>query len=138
MQTTLMNTNDIDDLAKDTSWMEDLSDKELYSLADSLKELAKALTDFSIKRDPDAIDQSGIVTHVCFNCGSNIFMIKATFDDYEMGLLWPEGICTGCDSTVTIPTPMDHPNWNPEIKEITSPLPPVDFKEDGNDLEDFN
>lgn len=129
-----MNTNDllatIDALIKDKSWMEKLTDTEIYVTADALKELAKTLTDYSVDRDPDAIDQSGIVTHVCFNCGSNIFMVRATFDDYEMGLLWPDGICTGCDSTVTIPTPMDHPNWNPELKEIMEPLPPVDFEEE--------
>ena len=128
--TSITLANTIDSLAEDKSWMESLSDKDIYMIADSLKALSKSLTDYSIERDPEAIDQSGFITHVCFNCGSNIFMVKATFDDYEMGLLWPEGICTGCDSTVTIPTPMDHPNWNPDIKEIMAPLPPVDFEDE--------
>lgn len=67
------------------------------------------------------INQLGIPTHECFNCGSNIFTINATFDNYEIAMYWDQGKCAMCDSPVTVPTLPDHPFWNPETKEIDPP-----------------
>jgi hypothetical protein len=66
----------------------------------------------------ETIDQVGIPTNECFNCGSNTFTIQATFENYELQMYWLEGTCSICDSPVTVPTPIDHPKWDPETKEI--------------------
>jgi hypothetical protein len=113
------------DMALDLKSLETMGDKEIYEVIDTAKDLAKSLAIYAIERDPEFIDQKGMVTHTCFNCGSNIFNIQVTFDDYEMGLMWPEGTCTGCDSVITVPAPWDHPNWDEEVKEISQPLPPL-------------
>lgn len=105
-----------------TEW----STADIYTVIDAAKDFARNMANDVLFRDPENIDQSDIATHECFNCGSNIFLIQATFDDYEMGLLWPTGTCTGCDSIVGIPVPWQHPNWDPEFKEISQPLPPVE------------
>lgn len=112
-------------MADDLTSLESMTDLEIYEIVDTAKDLAQSLSTYVLKRDPEFIDQTGIVTHTCFNCGSNIFNIQVTFDDYELGLMFPEGTCTGCDSVVTIPAPWDHPNWDEETKEISQPLPPL-------------
>lgn len=106
-----------------------MSHKELYKFIDQLKNTAKSLSQESIDADPDAITQLGVPTHECFNCGSNIFTIQVTFDDYEIGLMWPEGTCVMCGSVVTTPAPWDHPYWDAELKEIVRPLPPIGEEE---------
>jgi hypothetical protein len=71
----------------------------------------------------DQIDQLGIPTHECFNCGSNMFNIVATFENYEVAMYMDEGTCALCDSPVTLPTLLDHPYWNKETKEVDDDLP---------------
>lgn len=117
--------NILNEMSKDLSSLETLTDLQIYEIIDTAKALAQTLANYVIERDPDFIDQRGMVTHNCFNCGSNIFNIQVTFDDYELGLMFPEGTCTGCDSIVTLPAPWDHPNWDEETKEISQPLPPL-------------
>jgi hypothetical protein len=119
-------TNKFLDMFSTTPDISGLESSDVYKIIDAAKDFARKLANDILSKDLDSIDQSEIPTHQCFNCGSNIFLIQATFDDYEMGLLWPTGTCTGCDSIVGIPVPWEHPNWDPEFKEITHPLPPVD------------
>lgn len=109
--------------------VEGASNKELYGLIDELKKVAKLLAEESLNSDPNAITQLGVPTHECFNCKSNIFTIQVTFDDYEIGLMWPEGTCVMCGSVVTTPAPWHHPYWDEELKEIVRPLPPVEEQE---------
>lgn len=116
----------IEDLQDNPALLEAESDKILFKLIESMENLIPDITKVIFDRDPASIDQSGIMTHTCFNCGSNIFKIRVTFDDYEIGLMWPDGQCVMCHSTVSVPVPWEHPNWDPEKKEITKPLPPVD------------
>jgi hypothetical protein len=54
-------------------------------------------------------DFRGIPTSAC-PCGSNLFRITATFDDetYEVsGYFIDDATCAGCNSLITIPTPLD-------------------------------
>ena len=69
----------------------------------------------------DTIDQTGIPTHECFNCGSNLFNIVATFENYEIAMYMCEATCAMCNSELTAPTLPDHPFWNAETKEIEAP-----------------
>lgn len=116
----------LSDLQKDTEPLDDERDSVLFKLIEELEEFIPVVSKVIFDRDPNSIDQSGIVTHTCFNCGSNIFKIRVTFDDYEIGLMWPDGECVMCHSTVSVPVPWQHPNWDEEKKEISKPLPPVD------------
>ena len=56
------------------------------------------------------IDQRGIPTHECLNCGSNIFNIRAVFEDYTIVTWFLEGTCAECGSPVTVPCPVDDPD----------------------------
>jgi hypothetical protein len=54
-------------------------------------------------------DFRGIPTSAC-PCGSNLFRITATFDDetYEVsGYFIDDATCAGCNSLITVPTPLD-------------------------------
>jgi hypothetical protein len=42
-------------------------------------------------------------------CGSNIFVIRASFEDYEIAAWFLEGECAGCGCPVTVPCPADDP-----------------------------
>lgn len=75
------------------------------------------------------IDPRGIPASECINCGSNVFNIIASFNNYQMEMYWLEGTCYMCDTPLTIPTPCDHPNWNPETKEIEEP-PLADYEQE--------
>jgi len=59
------------------------------------------------------MDARGIATCVCPNCGNDIFKILAKFDpeDYEIGLYMLDGECSRCKTLVTVPTPIDHPDF---------------------------
>lgn len=63
--------------------------------------------------DNPQIDQTGIPSAECINCGSSWFRIYATFDpdDYEVAAyLIDNAQCAICDAEVTVPTPIDLPN----------------------------
>ena len=53
-----------------------------------------------------AMDLRGTPTHVCV-CGSNQFMVRAIFDDYEIATYFLDMICANCGSLATAPTPVD-------------------------------
>lgn len=55
------------------------------------------------------MDQRGIPTAVCLECGSNIFHILATFDQktYELDAYLLDARCANCESPLTAPTPLD-------------------------------
>lgn len=116
----------ISDLKTDVTILDAEIDSTLFKLIEELEEFIPVVSKVIFDRDPTSIDQSGIMTHTCFNCGSNIFRIRVTFDDYEIGLMWPDGECIMCHSVVSVPVPWEHPNWDSEKKVISKPLPPVD------------
>lgn len=67
------------------------------------------------------IDQTGIPTHECFNCGSGLFRIVASFENYEVSMYITDGVCAMCESPITVPTLEDHPFWNKKTKKIEMP-----------------
>ncbi|HEV8024666.1 MAG TPA: hypothetical protein VGP37_07265 [Candidatus Nanopelagicales bacterium] len=57
--------------------------------------------------DSPQIDQRGVPTNECLHCGSNIFTIKAVFEDYEIVGYYLDAECAGCGSALTAPCPVD-------------------------------
>ena len=53
-----------------------------------------------------AMDLRGTPTHVCI-CGSQIFYLKAVFNDYEIATYFLDMECIECGSLATAPTPLD-------------------------------
>jgi hypothetical protein len=61
-----------------------------------------------------SIDLTGTPTRACPLCGHTFFKIKAHFDDaYEIAFYDLTGECDDCGSLVTVPTPIDHPEYCP-------------------------
>ncbi|MDA3022414.1 MAG: hypothetical protein O2943_07130 [Actinomycetota bacterium] len=55
------------------------------------------------------IDQRGVPTHACLNCGCNVFNIQATFADYDISAWFLDATCSCCGSPLTAPCPADDP-----------------------------
>ena len=53
------------------------------------------------------INQRGIPSHECLNCGSDTFKILARFDDFEVSWWSLNGYCYVCGAPVTVPCPAD-------------------------------
>ena len=51
-------------------------------------------------------DLSGIITHECI-CGSNLWKLTVSFEDYEISAYLLDMECTFCGTTATAPTPLD-------------------------------
>lgn len=62
------------------------------------------------------MDARGIPTCICPNCNHDILKVLVKFDpiDYEIGLYMLDGECAKCGTLITIPTPIDHPNFQRE------------------------
>ena len=52
------------------------------------------------------LDLSGIITHECI-CGSNMWRLVVSFEDYEISAYLLEMECTFCGTIATAPTPLD-------------------------------
>jgi len=52
------------------------------------------------------MDLRGTPTHQCI-CGSNIWYVKAAFENYEIATYFLDMICATCGSLATAPTPVD-------------------------------
>jgi hypothetical protein len=58
-------------------------------------------------------EMRGIPTPVCPFCDSNIFLVKAIFDeDYSLSLYMLDCECAECGALLTAPTPLDHPDYS--------------------------
>lgn len=66
------------------------------------------------EKNEETIDQRGIPTNQCFNCGSEWFQVLVHFEDYEIAQYMVEAKCALCDSELTAPTPIDAPNYESE------------------------
>jgi len=58
------------------------------------------------------IDATGIPTHECLNCGYNVFLIAVAFEEYDISWWALNGECYSCGSPVTVPCPVDHPDYD--------------------------
>ena len=54
----------------------------------------------------DSMDLRGTPTHGCI-CGSDVWNIRASFDNYEIATYFLEMECAICGSLATAPTPLD-------------------------------
>jgi hypothetical protein len=52
------------------------------------------------------MDLRGTPTHECI-CGSQVFYIKAAFDNYEIATYFLDMECVECGNLATAPTPLD-------------------------------
>jgi hypothetical protein len=57
-------------------------------------------------QDFDGMDLRGTPTHTCV-CGSQIFYVKAVFEDYEIATYFLDMQCAECGNLATAPTPLD-------------------------------
>ena len=48
-------------------------------------------------------------THVC-PCGSQVFNIAASFDEYELVWYFLDATCYSCGNLVRVPCPVDNPD----------------------------
>jgi hypothetical protein len=48
------------------------------------------------------------VRHLC-DCGSFVWLVKASFDDYEISSYFLDMECASCGSYAKAPTPLDRP-----------------------------
>lgn len=65
---------------------------------------------FRRRRRP-LLDARGIPTHACPACGHTFFRIVVHFEDYEVAFYTLDGECDGCGVLVTVPTPIDAPDY---------------------------
>jgi len=56
-----------------------------------------------------AIDLRGTPTHVC-PCGSQVWLVKVVFSEYEIASYFLDMECSSCGSLATAPTPIDRSN----------------------------
>lgn len=54
----------------------------------------------------DSMDLRGTPTHQCI-CGSNVFYLPVSFEDYEISTYMLDMQCANCGSMATAPTPVD-------------------------------
>lgn len=57
----------------------------------------------------DSMDLRGTPTHECI-CGSRVFHLPVSFEDYEISTYLLDMQCANCGSMATAPTPLDREN----------------------------
>ena len=55
------------------------------------------------------MDHENEIHHECPECGSDIWNIKACFDDYEISMYFLDMECAVCGTYAKAPTPIDRP-----------------------------
>jgi len=85
-------------------------DKYEEAVQDALSEIARSDPRYIPPVDYDnAMDLRGTPTHVC-PCGSQVWLLKVTFVDYEISNYFLDMECLMCGSFATAPTPIDRAN----------------------------
>lgn len=55
------------------------------------------------------LDHQDEIHHECPHCGSFVWLIKASFDDYELASYFIDMECASCGTFAKAPTPLDRP-----------------------------
>jgi hypothetical protein len=85
-------------------------DKYEEAVQDALSEIARSDPKYIPPVDYDnAMDLRGTPTHIC-PCGSQVWLLKVTFVDYEISNYFLDMECLMCGSFATAPTPIDKAN----------------------------
>lgn len=85
-------------------------DKYEEAVQDALSEIARSDPRYIPPVDYDnAMDLRGTPTHIC-PCGSQVWLLKVTFVDYEISNYFLDMECLMCGSFATAPTPIDKAN----------------------------
>lgn len=58
-------------------------------------------------------DVSDTVMHVCI-CGSNLWRLVVSFEDYEIATYSTDMECLECQTRAKAPTPIDNPEYKPD------------------------
>ena len=61
--------------------------------------------------EPAGIDMSDTIMHTCI-CGSNLWRIVVSFEDYEIASYSTDSECIECGTRAKAPTPIDNPDNN--------------------------
>ena len=80
--------------------------KDFFSRYDVLVFDKKDVEEARRDQDFDGMDLRGTPTHTCV-CGSQIFYVKAVFDNYEIATYFLDMQCAECGNLATAPTPVD-------------------------------
>lgn len=56
------------------------------------------------------LDLSDTITHIC-TCGSHLWHLVVSFDNYEIASYSTDMECLECGSRAKAPTPIDHPEY---------------------------
>jgi hypothetical protein len=67
------------------------------------------LSILDVEPEGPRFDLTGIVTHECM-CGSNLWHIVATFEDYDIAMYFEDMQCVACGTRAQAPCPLDDPN----------------------------
>ena len=59
----------------------------------------------------NGINFRGIPTHECPVCQSRMFRVYASFEDYDIALWLVDAVCADCGAEVTVPCPVDAPEY---------------------------
>lgn len=75
------------------------SDLQGESVSKSIREMKPDYT--------GTMDYENQILHECPVCESNVWNIKATFDDYEIAMYYLDMECSICGTYAKAPTPLD-------------------------------
>mgnify|MGYP000894681747 CR=1 FL=1 len=82
-------------------------DKYEEAVHEAIRDMVESSPNYIPPIDYDkAIDLRGTPTHKCL-CGSEVWMLKVTFSDYEISNYFLDMECFNCGSLATAPTPID-------------------------------
>lgn len=59
------------------------------------------------------VDMSDTIMHTCV-CGSNLWHLVVSFDNYEIATYATDMECLECGTRAKAPTPIDKPGYKPE------------------------
>ena len=85
-------------------------DKYEEAVQDAIIDIVRSDPNYIPPVDYDnAMDLRGTPTHTC-PCGSQVWLLKVTFADYEISNYFLDMECLQCGSLATAPTPIDRAN----------------------------